>query len=78
MKDIIPQGIIDDSKPHYFSARNFTDRRGYWNYRGGIILCFITGHRWKWTKGTFYNDGCAPWHVQCTRCLKVQEPPHEH
>lgn len=78
MKDIIPPGIIDNSKPFYNSAKNLTNRRGYWNYPGGIIICFIVGHRWKWVRGTFYDDGCSPYELQCTRCLKSEEPPHDH
>jgi hypothetical protein len=75
---IVSQGIIYEPKPRYSSWRHLTDAYGYWNYRGGVIVCGVRGHRWKWVRERLFLDGTepeGPWDLQCVRCLRKERSP---
>jgi hypothetical protein len=71
-------GLVHPEKGAYVSARNFTDGYGYWNYRGGTVVCFLRGHLFKWCHSqTHPGCGIPLWHLQCTRCRKSERNPSE-
>lgn len=77
---IVPPGLLDEGRP--YADRHFFSGYGYWNYRGGILVCWIRGHRWKWCHSRIYPDRtiaiCGPlWHLQCVRCLRQELNPYE-
>jgi hypothetical protein len=76
----VAPGLSHADRP-YADWRHFKNGYGYWNYRGGLLLCALLGHKWKWCHSLVRLDdprGCAPyWHVQCVRCRKSERNPSE-
>ena len=76
---IVPPGLLVENRP--YADWHFKSGYGYWQYRGGSIVCFLRGHRWKWCHSLIRLDdprGCAPyWHLQCVRCHKSEHNPSE-